>query len=272
GSVSGISNLTAAQTETGIGNQILLPAQVPDSYVAPVSTDGLGYDPNIVLYKEGLRPDVERMLDIVFWKNLGRKAWNNNKPSIYSYWTEDSELNYFANRYLDGIDDMTAIENWLGLDYNNNEHNDSETFKTNVIADVTSLLNDYVSNGCDLNSMNSGFFNSFFGNTFADLHTYLTSNVDKTVTLTSGDPDEDLEKIIAYLNSTDLHFGRSAYDSLAAMLGLNPARDTLNTNRQEIAKALILIEILLGILSPNVQEGTALVISMYTLTLMAGAK
>jgi hypothetical protein len=259
--VGTISNRPATgpgSTEWAILPLLPLP---PPTYDPPVDITGLDYAENIAAYKEELKPHVERMLEIIFWQNLGRNIWRDDR-------TGPSELEYFTDLYLNNDDyDMDVIEKWLTGEaipadqagpYNNDEYGRSDTFRTNVITDVKTYLNHYATNGLTV---------TLDTYTFSGLFDYLDVQSIDTVTLTP----QDINDIEAYLNSTDLHFGRSAYDSLVALLGLNPTHDLLDADRQEIAKAVIIIEILLGLLNPNAPQGMGLIISMYSLALIAGA-
>ncbi|MCK4788079.1 MAG: hypothetical protein KAV87_30275, partial [Desulfobacteraceae bacterium] len=281
--VDNIVNLTAGETASaiksllialGLWDELLDEPTSPSTYAPPVDTYDY-YPDSINYYKDELRPDIERMLEKVFWQNLGRKIWTDSL-AVASDAAGRTELDYFTDKYLDGTYDMSTIEKWLTGEeipadqsgyYNSYEHDKSDTFKTNVIYGVggtdnygvEDFLDSYVANGCNLDSSLDSY-------TFAGLFDHIQS-ID-TVTLTSQDVDD----LVAYLESTGLHFGRSAYDSLFELLYPHGDYDINDSRRLELAKSVIIVEALLGLLNPNRQHGMALVISMYSLTLIADAK
>ncbi|GAF86399.1 unnamed protein product, partial [marine sediment metagenome] len=216
-----------------------------------------------------------------FWDNLGRHIWNNSMPVNYTppgpsdfdyatLWNNStSELDYFIAMCLKGYYTKESIEDMLGDEgnYNDGERAKSQAFKAAVITDIEAYLDYYRVNGLDSN-LDNFMGDTFDGGPYGSLYAYLNSQSIQTVTLSEGDVDA----LIAYLESVDLHFGRSAYDSLIALLGKDPDPATAAADRLAIAKAVIILEVLLGLLNPYRQQKTSLIISMYTLSLIAGAE
>jgi len=259
-----VSNLSASDIESTIVSELALVENMMNSASLDLpegNIDGLNYADNHVAYKETFKPAIERMLEMVFWNSLGRDIWRFDIAEELKREPPESELEYFTNRYLDGTYGIEDINKWLNSDYNNNERDKHDEFKTIVTANVLAILNDYVANNSSLTS----FLNT---KTFSGFYEFLAEQSIETVKLTT----EDVAKLEKFLNTTDLHFGRSAFDSLIVLLGLNLSGNLLDTERIQIATALIFLDIVLGILHSNVQESSWLNISMYSMQLVAGAK
>lgn len=179
--------------------------------------------------RDVLRQEMEPVLTDLFRRILGRDA----SKQEFETWVDRSKD--------EGQLDIAALQSELR---NSSEKAVRETQKASLIQEVQDFLNGYLADPPETKTQR--------------LQT-LGLDPSETVDLTS----EDVEQILDWLRSRDLHFGQSAFLSLQEML----ASKGVEVPMEVIAREAILIDILTGVIH-RFSEGD-LLISLFALDRVA---
>ncbi len=181
----------------------------------------------------------------IVYDNYRRILGRDPSSQEYDFWIAKID-------YTSAVGGVTKTRDGLAFGQALNAHLNSlaelgerRTYVQNIKASVASAVNGYVA----MSSAEKQAFAQSLGMSSAE-----------AIALSAS----DAQKILAWLNSRNLHFGQSAFLSLEALLD----QKGIVYNREELARKAILVDILAGVISP-LDDGD-LVISIYSLNKVAG--
>ncbi len=183
---------------------------------------------------------LQEISPIVF--DTYRKIMGRDPSSAeYDFWVEQIDYasgDTFAEVKTTGGENLSeALKNYL---YASPELLERQTYVQNVKDRVTQKINEYLAAADEDKA-------AFLSN--------LGLAQDEAIALSAS----DAQKVLAWLNSSSLHFGQSAFLSLEELFD----QKGIHYAREDIAEKAILIDILAGVLTPL--DDSDLVLSIYAL-------